>query len=405
MRLLKIIFIYSLLIIYSLEILLFFSIPKEQKSMVKIKQERVRIAKSKNLTYDLRSPDQFYLEEKKKEKSLEPKFLYAKTFNSFKTFKEAKKNNSIIPFRGPINKKSISCAEDLTYRLYENDKYGFKNSNEIYNKKINSFLLGDSYAEGLCVLRDEDIAGNLNKKNINTVNFGVTGTGPLISLAILKEFGKHLKPKNIIYLYFEGNDLEDLKFEKNEKNLLKYLDTDHSVNYIDKYEEIKSFLEKAKIESEQKLVGIKEFQNDKIKDDIKENIKAHLKDIAELNNLKNILRYSILKQQEENYDFELFYSVIKKMDFHAKDLKAKYYFVYVPSWSRYFTKYTNVDALINLKDKIIKDLKKENIEIIDLTEFFDKTEDIKQYYPLGYVGHFNAKGYAKISDIIANKLR
>ena len=280
MRLLKIIFIYSLLIIYSLEILLFFSIPKEQKSMVKIKQERVRIAKSKNLTYDLRSPDQFYLEEKKKEKSLEPKFLYAKTFNSFKTFKEAKKNNSIIPFRGPINKKSISCAEDLTYRLYENDKYGFKNSNEIYNKKINSFLLGDSYAEGLCVLRDEDIAGNLNKKNINTVNFGVTGTGPLISLAILKEFGKHLKPKNIIYLYFEGNDLEDLKFEKNEKNLLKYLDTDHSVNYIDKYEEIKSFLEKAKIESEQKLVGIKEFQNDKIKDDIKENIKAHLKDIA-----------------------------------------------------------------------------------------------------------------------------
>ena len=102
----------------------------------------------------MRSPDQFYLEEKKKEKSLEPKFLYAKTFNSFKTFKEAKKNNSIIPFRGPINKKSISCAEDLIYRLYENDKYGFKNSNEIYNKKINSFLLGDSYAEGLCVLRD-----------------------------------------------------------------------------------------------------------------------------------------------------------------------------------------------------------------------------------------------------------
>ena len=91
------------------------------------------------------------------------------------------------------------------------------------------------------------------------------------------------------------------------------------------------------------------------------------------------------------------------MDFHAKDLKANI-ILYIPSWSRYLQN-TQCGRFNKLKDKIIKDLKKENIEIIDLTEFFDKTEDIKQYYPLGYVGHFNAKGYAKISDIISDKLR
>ena len=70
----------------------------------------------------------------------------------------------------------------------------------------------------------EDIAGNLIKKKINTVNFGVTDTGPLVSLGILKEFGQYFKPRNVIYLYFEGNDLEDLSFEKNEEYLLNYLE-------------------------------------------------------------------------------------------------------------------------------------------------------------------------------------
>ena len=66
MRLLKIIFIYSLLVIYSLEFLLFITLPEEQKTMVKIKEERVKRAKELNKEIDLRSPDQFYIEEKKK---------------------------------------------------------------------------------------------------------------------------------------------------------------------------------------------------------------------------------------------------------------------------------------------------------------------------------------------------
>ena len=48
MRLLKIIFIYSLLIIYSLEFLLFFTLPEEQKTMIKIKEERIKKAKELN---------------------------------------------------------------------------------------------------------------------------------------------------------------------------------------------------------------------------------------------------------------------------------------------------------------------------------------------------------------------
>ena len=57
------------------------------------------------------------------------------------------------------------------------------------------------------------------KSNYNVANFGVNGTGPLVSLAITKEYASRLKPKNVFYLFYEGNDLRDMMFE--EKTFLK----------------------------------------------------------------------------------------------------------------------------------------------------------------------------------------
>ena len=92
------------------------------------------------------------------------------------------------------------------------------------------------------------------------------------------------------------------------------------------------------------------------------------------------------------------------MNQDAKKLDSNYIFVYVPTWSRYFTKFTKKDKTIYLKDEILKKLDKMNIETVDLTEIFDKENDIKIYFPLGYAGHFNDKGYKKISEVIADKL-
>ena len=49
-----------------------------------------------------------------------------------------------------------------------------------------------------------------------------------------------------------------------------------------------------------------------------DNFKAHLKDIAELSNLKNIVRFSILKRQINNYDLDLFYQVVEKMKLESE---------------------------------------------------------------------------------------
>ena len=398
MRLFKFLIIYSILIIYSLEILLFFYIPEKQKSMVQIKKERINIAKKNNLQYDLRSPTQFYIDEKKNNKNLEPKFFYAKSFSSFKVFQEAKKNKTLIPFRGPINKNSTSCAEDLIYRIYENDKYGFKNSNKIYEKKINTFLLGDSYAEGLCENEKNDTAGHLRKMKFNTLNFGVTGSGPLLSLAVLKEYGLALKPKNIVYFYFEGNDLFDLEWEKN-TYLINYLKPNFQLNYLKYSEEIKEFLNDA---HEEKISLMKKFiseQKESKKDDKK--LIALTKDILELTTLKNIWRSKNLFSKKD-LEMDLFFDTLKKMRFETINNGGNFIFIYIPSWSRYFTKYNKNEVLFNKKNEILNFLKKEKILFFDFENEISDSSDKKKYFPLGYMGHFNAFGYKEISNSIIN---
>ena len=93
-------------------------------------------------------------------------------------------------------------------------------------------------------------------------------------------------------MYFEGNDLDDLNYEKNETNLKNYLNPNYKINYINKYDEIKIFLKNANQESEKLITNLnlnKPVLEKNIKSNMLDNFKAHLKDIAELSNLKNII--------------------------------------------------------------------------------------------------------------------
>jgi len=400
---LKVAFIYFVLIIYIVEFCLFLYIPKEQKMMVNLSEIRLKLAKEQKIKYDLRSPEEVFLQLKNNNENIQPNFYYHPIFSNFKTYKKQKKRNKIIPFRGPINSKSISCTEDFKHRTIINDKYGFRNSNLIYEKPIQNVILGDSYAEGFCVGQNEDISGNLNLMGYPTANFAVGTTSPLVSLAVLREFGEILKPKNFIYFYFEGNDLEGLEWEKQQEDLIKYLDNDYKVNYLKKYDEIKIFLDDISEESIRYAKAVVEGKKNTAKKKNYDLIET-TKDILEINNIRNIIRNNIIRSSKKNYDLELFYNIISKMDLNARKLNSKYIFVYTPTWSRYFTKFTKKDKAIFLKDEILNKLKDMNIETLDLTEVFDNQEEIKQYFPLGYLGHFNAKGYKKISEALIKKL-
>ena len=393
--------IYVIIIVYSVEILLFIFSSDLQKSLVDIKGKRIEIAKKNNLIFDIRESELVFLEKRKKDKNLSVPFYYSPLFSNTQTFLNAKKNKKFIPFRGPINKRTLSCAEDLNYRIIENDKYGFKNSNSVYEKKIDIILLGGSYAEGFCYTSKNDISGNLSKNNFNTLNLGVATTGPLVSLAVLKEFGHIYKPKNVIFLYYENNNLEMLDWEKKDKNLTNYLKKNYKSNYFKKINEINEFLNSSEIENialAESKANIKVENIDSVKPYVE-----NLQDILELNIIRNRFKNSFLTKKNK-YDLNYFYKIINEMNSETSKWNGNFTLIYVPSWDRFYNKSSKKYHVLNLRETIIEKLIQDDIEVLDLTNYFKKFKNLNEYYPLGYVGHFNKKGYKKIAEIIIKRI-
>ena len=76
--------------------------------MVDIKNTRIKLAKEKQINFDIRSPEQAYLDFKNENEKVKPNFLFAKHFSNLTTFKNAKKKKNIIPFRGPLTSLTVS---------------------------------------------------------------------------------------------------------------------------------------------------------------------------------------------------------------------------------------------------------------------------------------------------------
>ena len=337
--------------------------------------------------------------------------LYLSDFDGkIKQFLDNKiESNQKIPFRGPINKLSLGDNEAGKREIIVNDKYGFKNRNEIYNNEIDIMILGDSFAEGLPFNNSDDIAGKIMfKSKYNTANFGVKGTGPFISLAITKEYASRFKPKNVFYLFYEGNDLRDMMFE--EKTFLKkYLNDDYSQNLFDSNESVSDFLKQyerifyeilpSKINDEKILID--NFIKKKIP------FKEKVKDFLELNTLKELLlTSSVFYKKKHNVNYKYFDEIMLKMKNEIEKWDGNFYFVYLPSWTRYNNKYSIANYF--QKSKIKKIVEDRNIVFVDIDSYFkSKNVNNLEIFIFGIYGHYTKSGYELIAEnfinIVSNK--
>ena len=405
-------FTYLVVIVYSLEFLSIIFLKKDI-NLNEISIDQIRNQKIKSIeNFDKRKNFIAYNEEKLKNNQLSPSFkfstenLYLSDVNGkIKNFIDNKiSSNQKIPFRGPINKISLGSNEAGKREIIINDKYGFKNKNEIYSKNIDIMILGDSFTEGVPFKNSDDIAGKIMlKSNHNVGNFGVNGTGPFTSLAIIKEYATKFKPKNVFYLFYEGNDLRDMMFE--EKTFLKkYLEKSFSQNlfksnkdkvkFLNDYENVCYEILPLKIEGE------KQSKNNIIIKEISFNEK--IKDFLELNTLKELLLVSsVFYKKKHKVDYKYFDQIIFEMNTEVKMWDGNFYFVYLPSWTRYNNKYSIANYF--QKSKIKKIVENKGVVFIDIDEFF-KTEKVNNIniFNLGVYGHYTKKGYELIADKIIN---
>jgi len=115
-----------------------------------------------------------------------------------------------------------------------------------------------------------------------------------------------------------------------------------------------------------------------------------------------IIIYKIKKRDIQKQSKSTIHDIneFKKIILLAKKLveknNSKLYFVYLPEYSRYKTKYDN--TYYSLIKNFVTEL---NITFIDIhNEIFKKEKNPLKFFPFEMLGHYNIEGYKKVAESI-----
>lgn len=325
-------------------------------------------------TYDKRSRAQILKDLRAQGKKI--------TLSFFPEYWVFQKNKNLFPLSGVSNINTILCSDEGKYEIFESDKYGFRNDNNVWDKEIVDYLIvGDSFAQGFCVDKFNNIASKINKiTNKNVINLAYGSNGPLIEFASIREYLPK-NTKNLLWFYYEGNDLNNLNMELKNEFLKKYLINDKfSQNLKDKQKKIDK---KITLEIKKNL----SFQNI---------IFEFLKLTKTRKIYFNLLKKNSEKPVYQSNQLDKLFLILNKTKKILDINNTRFYFIYLPEFSRYQSNYNNQ----NYK-KIINFLETNQIELIDIhKELFSKEDNPEKFFVFERNGHYNKEGYLLISKKI-----
>ncbi len=331
-------------------------------------ETQIKLKLLENPNFDTRNKLEIFNDLKKKNKNI--------SIATYPATRTGMGNINIFPLSGRSNTETINCNENGNYSIFKSDRYGFNNPDKEWeSNKIHYALLGDSFVMGSCVNRPNDIASvmrRLSKKSV--INLGYGGNGPLIQFATLVEY----LPKNtekVIWFYFEGNDLDDLKNELKNKILQKYF---VNIDFNQKLKNKQKILDK---EANKLIISeIEKYKNNKYASEA-----FNFKKFIKLYFFRNLI---IKINPDDN-----FIKILNNVNILLKKKNIKLYFVYLPSYKRYKFVYDQ----FHLK-KVKRLVLSMDINFINMDkEVFSKEIDPLELFPYQMDGHYNVKGYEKVA--------
>ena len=333
-------------------------------------QKRDKIFQKKGLPFDNRSKLEIYLDLKK----IDTNHTMVVSPSSY-----LKEKKDFFPLSGISNSLTIFCNENGYYSIYESDRYGFNNPDEVWNlRDIEYLIIGDSFAQGACVNRPNDLSSVFrNLSNSTVLNLGYSGNGPLREYASLREYMPLKKFSNVLWLYY-SNDLNDLKFELKNDLLKKYIEDIHFKQDLYLKQNLINNIVQKKISEAAPSIKEKSF------------------------NVYNFLKFTNLRKKIQFESKKIdpnFQKIITYANDFSKQNSSKFYFIYLPSFEE-IKKEKISENYIEIKN-IINGL---DIQFIDIYKFISEREDKMNFFPLGMHGHYNEFGYKNIAKKIYTQI-
>ena len=306
----------------------------------------------------------------------------------------------VIPLGTVSNRFTVLCNENGQWIYYQSDPHGFNNPTGVWvSGPVEIAAVGDSFTHGYCVPPEQNFVALIRDRHPATLNLGIAGDGPLLMLATLTEYLTSLKPKVVLWFYFEGNDLIDLRNENKSAVLRSYLTDGHTQALLRQQDEIDRAMvgEIPRLRAEGERLRTQRLN----------------RPLAE--KLINFAKLSTLRQQlglvggleagsmapVERANMELFRDVLLQARTRVERWGGRLVFVYLPDWDRYAG---NTTMLAAKRGDVIDTARSLGIPVIDTVDAFLAHGDPLSLFPFRRPGHYNAAGHRIVAEVVLKAL-
>ncbi|MEW6264278.1 MAG: hypothetical protein AB1641_14505 [Thermodesulfobacteriota bacterium] len=329
---------------------------------------------------------------------------------------------TILPLGSIPYAETTAGNEGGRYEIFKLDRFGFNNPDGIWDEsKIDIALIGDSFCFGDGAGPTNCTAHYIRQHFPKTINACLSGDGPLVQLAAIKEYISPYRPGFVLWYYAESNDLYQIQYEMASNILLKYLrEVNFSQDLASKKDYVRTeFLERARIryiswikneemKHNQKAVGIPFFKSLQ-----SYNILGFIflkKRIVDLINSK-LNPPKIETGRPNSYDEQdifIYIDIVKNAKLTVEKWSGKLIFVYMPDAGAFLgQEYIHYpSAATKDRERIMREIDGLRIPIIDI-----KAELEARGNPIGFFskymigGHLNPEGQKIAADLIIRTVK
>jgi PAS domain S-box-containing protein len=301
--------------------------------------------------------------------------------------------SEVLPLAGISKKITVLCNETGNYVTYVSDGHGFHNPPGTWDLgSLDIAAVGDSYAHGSCVPSDRNFMALIRNRYSRTLNLGISGNGPLLELAVVKEYLPHFRPKAVLWFYYEENDLRDLKRETKSPLLWSYTKPDFNQDLLARQGDIDKSLEQF-IENE-RLLQMEKAKTAQQEDRI---VSAQaLRNILKLSTLRGKLGIVYGRGISDNEvaatvdiaELDLLGEILSQAKASVEAWGGRLYFIYLPDWYRY----GNPQLANKNREPVLRLIESLSIPIIDLHPTFEAQTDPLSLFPFRRFGHYTETG-------------
>lgn len=295
---------------------------------------------------------------------------------------------------------TVFCNEAGEWVTYEADEYGFNNPLGAHGaRRIDVALLGDSFVQGWCVPFEQTLTGRIaalrSGEEGAVIGAGVEGSGPLFQLGMEVEYLAPLRPKLVVWVFFEGNDLRDLRREYENRILARYLEPGFKQDVRAINEELglalRGYIDVLRVERAAEAERAAERR------EIMLRRHRSLAGWLRLTELRTRLAdLTLSPMRERPFDAELFERVATRLRDDVAGWGGTLVFAYMPSHRRFRDSESanpHRAAILDLVETLA-------IPIVDLDGALSSHPDPLSLYPFRLESHLTAEGYDLVARVL-----